>query len=139
MLIIKGMIVFLAISAYFVYSPCVKAESKVIIRGQVVYEPTRQPLKGVLVKLLRPHRDFWTLLKNLGHEDVPDLLATTTTDSNGYFLFETGERGPYEINCFRGDGHFGSGQLKVDPNKFVLIEYPADRQPEIWHGNKRIR
>lgn len=50
---------------------------------------------------------------------MPDLLAVTKTDSNGYFSFETTEPGPYEINCFRGGGHFGSGLLNVDPNKFA--------------------
>jgi hypothetical protein len=103
------------------------------IRGQVVYEPTGQPLKDVVVKLLRPHREFLTLLKNLGQEAVPDLLAVTKTDSNGRFYFETSARGPYEITCFRGGGHSGSGLLNVDPKKFALIRYKADPKPEIWH------
>jgi len=105
------------------------SDNKVKIQGQIIYEPTGKPLKDVTVKLLRPHRELWTLIKNFGHEDVPDLLAVTKTDSDGRFGFETKERGPYEINCFRPGPHSGDGVLNVDPQKSVLIRYKADPVP----------
>src|ERR1700730_2435151 len=107
----------------FIFSWCclpwlpANGESNVRIQGQIVYNPTGEPLKDVVVNLLRPHREFWTLIKNLGHEAVPDLLAVTKTDSKGRFSFETNERGPYEITCFRGGGHAGSGLFNVESNK----------------------
>ena len=113
------------------------AIDEVRIRGQIIYDPTGQPLKHVVVKLLRPHRSIATLIKNLGQEDAPDLLAITTTDSKGNFSFETAQRGPYEIACFRGGGHFGSGLPNIDPKKFVLIRYKADPAAEMWHGDKK--
>jgi hypothetical protein len=99
------------------------------IRGQIIYDPTGKPLKDVVVKLLRPHRELSTLIKNLGHEAVPDLLAVTKTDSEGRFSFETSQPGPYEISCFRPGPHSGDGVLNVDPKKFVLIRYKADPVP----------
>lgn len=118
---------------------CVRTTSAepVKISGQVVYDPTGQPLKDVVVKLLRPHRELSTLIKNLGHEAIPDLLAITKTDSNGRFYFEINERGPYEIACYRTGPHSGDGVLNVDPTKFVLIRYKADPVPEIWHGKSK--
>src|SRR5205814_1342727 len=116
--------------ASFWVCACVVAQNvntePVKIRGQVVFEPTGKPLNDVTVKLLRPHRELWTLIKNFGHEDVPELLAVTKTDSDGRFYFETNQRGPYEISCFRPGPHSGDGVLNVNPNKFVLIRYKAD-------------
>ena len=134
---IKPLLVICALYVYCV--PCSSADTanKVKIEGQVIYDPTGEPLKDVVVKLLHPHREFLTLLKNLGQEAAPDLLAVTKTDSNGRFYFETTDRGPYEITCFRGGGHFGTGLLKVDPKKFALIRYEADPDPEVWHGKSK--
>src|SRR5207302_983002 len=114
---VRGTIVICIVFGYCLTSALANSENKVKIQGQVIYEPTGRPLKDVVVNLLRPHREFWTLIRNLGHEAVPDKLAVTKTDSDGRFLFETNERGPYEITCFRGAGHSGSGLLNVDPKK----------------------
>jgi len=105
------------------------AAGTVKIEGRVLFEPTKRPLKDVVVKLERPDRSPATMLKTAGQGGVPQLLGITKTDSAGNFLFQTNSPGPYDITCFRPGHHFASGALNVDPTKFVLIEYKPDPIP----------
>src|SRR5437660_1067255 len=108
-----------------------EAQSKVMIRGQVIFEPTGKPLKNVRVELIRPDRSLAARVKTLGNEGTPETLGTTRTDPEGKFSFETTRPGPYEIMCFLEGGHIASGNANVDPRRFVLIEYKADPTPVI--------
>jgi hypothetical protein len=110
---------------------CARAQSKVTIRGQVIYEPTGKPLENVQVDLIRPDRSLAARIRTVGNEGPAETLGTTRTDRDGKFSFETNRPRPYEIMCFRGRGHIASGEANVDPRKFVLIKYKADPTPVI--------
>src|ERR1700730_15565192 len=90
-----------------------------VFYGQVLYEPTRRPLKDVKVTLEQPNRSFLGNLSRLGKEGVPQILDTTRTDAAGRFRLSTTSRGPYDITCFRPGPHFGSGALNVKPGSVV--------------------
>lgn len=105
------------------------SQSKVRIRGRVIFEPSQRPLAEVTVKLLRPDNSLATRITHAGKEGVPQLLGITKTDSAGNFCFETNSPGPYEIVCFRPGHHAGTGMRSVDPKAFFIIQYPADVVP----------
>jgi hypothetical protein len=108
-----------------------ESQSKIIIRGQVIYEPTGKPLANVRVELIRPDRSLAARIRAAGNEGTLETSGVTGTGSDGKFSFETNRPGPYEIMCFRGGGHIAGGDANVDPRKFVLIKYKADPAPVI--------
>jgi hypothetical protein len=124
----------LAFLACFCFVACefcvaISLGGPVKIQGRVIFEPTKRPLKDVVVKLQRPDRSPATLLKTAGQGGVPQVLAVTKTDSSGNFSFVTSRPGPYDIICFRPGRHSGDGALDIDPTKFVVINYKPDPAP----------
>ncbi len=122
-------LVFLAqISAHGAPQPPANNEGTTCIRGQVVFKPSQRPLKDVEVRLKLVDYSPLTMFRT-GGQGTAELLTVSKTDSKGLFTLCTTRKGRFEIVCFRPGVHAGSGALDVDPNKFVLIQYPVDPKP----------
>ena len=122
-------LVFVAqISAQGAPPPDANDHGTVCVRGRVVFKPSQRPLKDVEVRLKLVDYSPLTMLRT-GGQGTAELLAVSKTDWKGLFTLCTTRKGHFEIDCFRPGVHAGSGALNVDPNKFVLIQYPPDPKP----------
>ena len=97
------------------------AEFDRVLEGKMLYKDTGDPYAGLEVLLFRLRKPLFSMQ---GWEHV----STTTTDSEGNFVFNVSERGPYWVR-WNPEGYTQYQEFPVD-------EFDGRKSVEILHVDR---
>lgn len=94
------------------------------LSGRVIDDISKSPISGVLIKLQETNNKSL-----LGITAVGNVVFTTFTDTNGYYLFEGISRGSYAVSVSAKDYQGKTQGAIINPSEETILDFSLLRSP----------